>query len=121
MPHNTGAILGYAIEDNSTLLLSPKSCGFNTDPAVCDRGCECVLAPISNCNYHEVVASSDRPRIVYPDNNGHQYRYFVPSAFKKALALEYPRMTGRQVWYWWRGQSAAVLSRCNKETRFAFT
>ncbi len=114
--HNIGAILGYAIEHNSTLLLSPKSCGFNTDPAICNRGCECVLAPISNCDYNEVLTSSNRPRIVYPDNNGHQFRHFVPSAFKKALMLEFPRMTERQIWYWWRGQSAAFISRFNNET-----
>jgi hypothetical protein len=108
--HTIGVLLGYAIEHNFTLLLSPHSCRAFADPSVCQKGCECILAPISNCKYSEARHSQ---RI---HNEGHQMRFFVPTVFRQAILLRYPRMTDRQVWYWWRGQSAAFVTRFNEDT-----
>jgi hypothetical protein len=105
--HVIGTALSYAIEHNTTLLLSPKSCSFNR----CPDGCECIIRPISNCKFDE---RNTRMRIL--DLAGHQVRHMVPSMFKAALLAHYPRMTEEQVLYWWRTQSSAFVSRFNDET-----
>jgi hypothetical protein len=105
--HNIGALLGYAIEHNTTLLLSRLSCPLFR----CQTGCECLLSPISNCKFQE---ATDRMHVM--NNEGHHFRYIVPSVVKAALLAHYPRMTERQVLYWWRAQSSAFVARFNDET-----
>lgn len=105
--HVMGAALGYAIEHNTTLVLGPRSCAFNR----CPNGCECILAPISNCRFDE---SNERMHVLAGE--GHQFRDLVPSVLKAALLARYPRMAEAQVLYWWRAQSSAFLARFNEET-----
>lgn len=99
-----GSVLGYALEHNHTLLLSPSACShFTAD------GCESVLAPISNCVYRSGLAKVDLWR-------GHQVQFVVPTVFKRKIEQEYPHMTDKEIRYWWRGQSAAFVSRFNANT-----
>lgn len=110
--HVNGAMLAYAIEHNTTLLLSPKACSFIVSTGGCKRGCECVLAPISNCKYRDAARSS----VHILENNGWQYRHMVPSIIRAALLAHHPRLTEDQVLYWWRAQSSAFLTRFNNKT-----
>jgi hypothetical protein len=110
--HVIGAVLGYAIEHNTTLLLGPNGCSFFASPDLCNTGCECVLAPISNCKYQE--APRHATRVV--NNAGHQFNHVIPSAVKAELLAHRPRMTDRQVLYWWRAQSSAFVTRFNRRT-----
>jgi hypothetical protein len=110
--HVIGAILAYAIEHNTTLLLTHKACKFFASPALCKLGCECVLAPISNCKHSKVSPSS----MHVVENQGHQFRYMVPSALRAELLAHHPRMTDKQVLYWWRAQSSAFIARFNNKT-----
>lgn len=102
-----GSVLAYAIEHNTTLVLSARSCSFNR----CINGCECILRPISNCKFDD-----SNKRMHVQDNQGHQFRHLVPSVVKAALQAHYPQMTEEQVLYWWRTQSSAFVARFNDET-----
>jgi hypothetical protein len=111
--HAMASILAYAIEHNTTMLLSRKTCSFFQNPAQCrKKGCECVLAPISNCKWREATASS----MHIMDISGHQFFHLVPSVLKAALLAQRPRMTDKQVLYWWRAQSSAFIARFNNRT-----
>jgi hypothetical protein len=110
--HVIGAILGHAIEHNTTLLLSPRGCSFFASPDLCSAGCECVLAPISNCKLEEALASN----VQVVDNKGHQFNHVIPSVVRAELLAHRPRMTDRQVRYWWRAQSSAFITRFNDMT-----
>lgn len=99
-----GAVLGYALEHNHTLVLSGKACSHFTA-----GGCDSVLAPISNCGAQTGAARVDLWR-------GHQLQFMVPSVFRNRLRHEYPLMTDKEMRYWWRGQSAAFVSRFNRKT-----
>jgi hypothetical protein len=110
--HVVGTMLAYAIEHNTTLLLSPKACNFFASPSVCQMGCECVLAPISNCIYSQ--AHSENTHVL--DNAGHQFRHMLPSVLKAELLSHHPQMTEKQMIYWWRAQSSAFLARFNNKT-----
>ncbi len=105
--HVIGSVLGYAIEHNTTLVLSARSCSFNR----CHNRCECILALISNCRFDD---SNERMHVL--DVHGHQLRHMVPSVIKAALLAHYPRMTEEKVLYWRQAQSSAFLARFNDET-----
>jgi hypothetical protein len=46
------------------------------------------------------------------ENKGHQFCYIVPSTLRAELLAHRPRMTDKQVLYWWRAQSSAFIASC---------
>jgi hypothetical protein len=110
--HVIGAYLAYAIEQNTTLVLSTRACQFMG----CHAGCECMLAPISNCRFDK-----ETRHIYHESDEVYRFRLIVPSLIKTELLARYPRMTEKQVLYWWRAQSSAFVARFNRETLHAVT
>jgi hypothetical protein len=49
--HVIGGMLVFALDNNHTLVLSPKACHTFTDSS----GCEVLFQPISTCNYHTIT------------------------------------------------------------------
>jgi hypothetical protein len=63
--HVMGSVLCYVIEHNTTvtLVLSARSSSLNR----CHNGCECILAPISNCRFND---SNERMHVLDVHNRG---------------------------------------------------
>ncbi len=115
--HVMGTVLAYAIENNFTMVLSPQTCKFFTNAAICDKGCGCVFQPISNCEYNDaIMRDPNLPRVKGHKVNSSYLANLIPTVFRSALLSKIPSMTAQQIKYWWRAQSAAFLMRFNNET-----
>ena len=130
--HVIGAMLGYAIQHNHILVMTPRTCKHFTDPSICTRGCYCLLKPITNCNLSDIPAnpttisintfkvgsttSTDNTSLTNSDDFQFTVKHTVPEIFTKALLQRIPNMTPDQIKYWWRAQSAAFIMRFNTET-----
>jgi hypothetical protein len=134
--HVIGAMLGYSMEHKHTLVLGPSSCKAFTDSNACTQGCACLFRPITNCDYHSTLQSNpDATKIslgsiqIGTTTHAHNQRQLlesskahfdvrntVPTLFRNALIDKIPSISGDQIKYWWRAQSAAFLMRFNNAT-----
>jgi hypothetical protein len=132
--HVIGAMLAFALENNHTLVLSPRACNAYTDGA----GCEVLFQPISSCKYHTIIKNHPSPTILSPDSliigsttklksALHLFQKYpvnlkktlpqiVPSSLKLTLQLKIPNMSQDQIKFWWRAQSVAYIMRLNADT-----
>jgi hypothetical protein len=134
--HVIGAMLGYSMEHKHALVLGPSSCKAFTDPVACKQGCACLFRPITNCDYQSTLQSNPNPTKISLGSiqigttthtqNQHQLlksieshfdvQNTVPTLFRNALVDKIPSISGDQIKYWWRAQSAAFLMRFNNAT-----
>jgi hypothetical protein len=132
--HVIGGMLAFALENNHTLVLSPKACNTFTDSV----GCELLFQPISSCNYHTIIKHHPNPTILsmegliigsttrlksslhlaqrYPVGLGDAIPTTVPSLLKEMLQSKIPNMSKDQIKFWWRAQSVAYIMRLNTDT-----
>ena len=132
--HVIGAMLAFALENNHTLVLSPRACYAFTDSA----GCELLFQPISSCDYHTIIKHHPNPTILspgslvigsttklisalrltrrYPVGLGDAIVTAVPSGLKAILQSKIPNMSNDQIKFWWRAQSVAYIMRFNADT-----
>lgn len=137
--HVIGAMLGYALEHNHTLVLSPQACKSFVDQSTCKNGCACLFKPISNCRYNDIVIDHPNPTTISINgvsvgsttsttttavlvdllssaNSAAVIQHTIPTVFKQALLHRLPSMSNDQMKYWWRAQSVAFLMRFNNAT-----
>ena len=132
--HVIGAMLAFALENNHTLVLSPRACNSYTDGA----GCELLFQPMSNCNYHTIIKDHPNPTIIsrtslvigsttklksalhlvqqYPINLKETLSQIVPRRLKAVLQSKIPNISKDQIKFWWRAQSVAYIMRLNTDT-----